>query len=60
MRIYGKPGEVSWFSEHSGSLAAPQPSKLNTLVEFPECSDLSVVQSHQLKSAHTKGLFVFT
>lgn len=60
MRIYGKPGEVSWFSEHSGSLAAPQPSKLNTLVEFPECSDLSEVQSHQLKSAHTKGLFVFT
>lgn len=57
MRIYGRLGEVNWFSEHSGSLVAPQPSKLNTLVEFPECSDLSVVQSRQLK-LHKETIYV--
>lgn len=58
VRIYGRMGEVSLLAECSGSLIAPQPSKPNTLLEFPECAYLSMVQSHQLK-VHTKRQFIY-
>lgn len=58
VRIYGRMGEVSLLAERSGSLIAPQPSKPNTLPEFPECAYLSMVQSHQLK-VHTKRQFIY-
>ena len=54
VRIYGTLGEVRWFSECSASLVAPEPSKLNTLVQFPDF-DCGPITS--AKSAHKESIY---